>query len=90
VRRARVELDRARRAIDVATDTRAHAEEALKQAELTDTLIKKAWDNGAGTSLELVTAASALRAQRLQLALRDYDVLRARVVALFALSECTP
>ncbi|MGV3620768.1 MAG: TolC family protein, partial [Archangium sp.] len=30
VRRARVELDRARRAIEVATDTRTHAEEALK------------------------------------------------------------
>lgn len=90
VRRARVELDRARRAIEVANDSRTHAEAALKEAELTDTLIKKAWDNGAGTSLELVTAASALRAQRLQLALRDYDVLRARVVALFALSECQP
>lgn len=90
VRRARVELDRARRAIDVATASRKHAEEALAQSELTDRLIKKAWDNGAGTSLELVTAASALRAQRLQLALRDYDVLRARVAALFALSECNP
>jgi outer membrane protein TolC len=90
VRRARVEVDRARRAIEVATATRAQAEEALKQAELTDTLTKKAWDAGAGTSLELVTAASSLRAQRLQLALRDYDVLRARVVALFVLSECNP
>lgn len=90
LRRARVEVDRARRAIEVATETRAQAEEALKQAELTDTLTKKAWDAGAGTSLELVTAASALRAQRLQLALRDYDVLRARVAALFVLSECNP
>ena len=90
VRRARVEVERARRAIEVATATRAQAEEALKQAELTDALTKKAWDAGVGTSLELVTAAASLRTQRLQLALRDYDVLRARVVALFVLSECNP
>lgn len=90
VRRARVELERAKRGIDVANQSRTHAEEALTQAELTDTLTKKAWDDGAGTSLELVTSASQLRAQRLSLALRDYDVLRARVVALFALSECNP
>lgn len=89
-RGARVELQRAQRAIEVATRSRELAAEALRESELTDTLTKKAWDNGAGTSLELVTAASALRAQRLQLALKDYDVLRARVVALFALSECNP
>ncbi|MDP3155118.1 MAG: TolC family protein [Archangium sp.] len=90
VRQARVELERARRGIEVATDSRTQAEEALTQAVLTETLTRKAWDAGIGTSLELVTAASSVRAQRLTLALKDYDLLRARVVALFALSECSP
>lgn len=90
LRNARVELQRAQRGIEVATQSRELAKVAFEQAELTDSLIKKSWENGFGTSLELVTAASALRTQRLQLALKDYDVLRARVVALFALSECNP
>lgn len=89
-RRARVELERARRGIEVAQDARQAALDAVTQAEQTDALTKKAWDSGAGTSLELVTSASQLRAQRLTLALRDYEVLRARVVALFALTECSP
>lgn len=90
LREARVDLERARRGIAVAQDSRAQIAEALAQAEQTETLTRKAWDNGAGDSLELVTAASAVRNQRLALALKDYDVLRARVVALFALSECSP
>lgn len=90
VRNARVEVQRAQRGIEVARQSRELAQAALEQAELTDALVKKAWDSGLGTSLELVTAATALRTQRLQLALKEYDVLRARVVALFALSECNP
>jgi outer membrane protein TolC len=90
VRQARIELERARRGIEVANEGRAEAAEALAQAVQTELLTRKAWDSGIGTSLELVTAASSVRAQRLSLALKDYDVLRARVVALFALSECTP
>jgi outer membrane protein TolC len=90
LREAKVDLERARRGIEVAQDSRAQIAEALAQAEQTESLTRKAWDNGAGNSLELVTAASAVRNQRLALALKDYDVLRARVVALFALSECSP
>ncbi len=89
-RSARVEVSRARRSIEVAARSLALAQEALVEAEKTDELTRRAYEGGAGTSLELVTAASAVRAQRLAFALRDYDVLRARVAALFSLMECTP
>jgi outer membrane protein TolC len=87
-RAARVEVERARRGISVAEQARQIALAAAQEAAHTDALTRKAFDAGLGTSLELVTAASALRQQQLTLALREYDVLRARVVALFALAEC--
>ncbi len=89
-RAGRVDIDRARRGIDVAEQSRELARLSYEQAQKTDVLTRKAYDAGLGTSLELVTAASMLRQQQLALALRDYDVLRARVVALFALADCSP
>ncbi len=86
----RVDVDRARRQVEVANQARVIAAKALEQAERVDQLTRKAFDAGLGTSLELVTAASALRQQQLNLALREYDVVRARVVALFALADCPP
>ncbi len=89
-RQGTVDVARAQRAIDVAERSRSIAAASLEQAQKTEALTRKAWDAGFGTSLELVTAASALRAQQLTLAIRDYDVLRARVVFLFALANCSP
>lgn len=83
-----IEVERAKRGILVATRSKELAFAAAQQAAKTDALTRKAFDAGLGTSLELVTAASALRAQQLTLALREYDVIRAQVVALFALAEC--
>ncbi|MBL9039440.1 MAG: TolC family protein [Archangium sp.] len=87
-RQGRVEVERAKRGIDVAEKSRAIAAAAHEQSAKTDTLTRRAFDAGLGTSLELVTAASSLRQQQLNLALREYDVIRARVVALFALADC--
>jgi outer membrane protein TolC len=89
-RQGQVDVERAKRGVDVAQRSRELAAAALEHATRTETLTRKAFDAGLGTSLELVTAATSLRAQQLNLALKDYDVLRARVVALFALAECTP
>lgn len=89
-RQGQVDVERARRGVEVAQRSRELAGAALEHATRTETLTRKAFDAGLGTSLELVTAASSLRAQQLNVALKDYDVLRARVVALFSLSECTP
>ena len=87
-RTGRIDIERTRRGIEVATRSRDIAQKALTQAERIDALTRRAYDAGLGTSLELVTAASQLRQSQLTLALREYDVLRARVVALFALAEC--
>jgi outer membrane protein TolC len=88
VRAARVDLDRARRGVEVAEAARQVAARALEYASRSDQLVRKSFGGGLGTSLELVTAAAALRQQQLTLAVRESDVLRARVVALFALAEC--
>jgi outer membrane protein TolC len=89
-RAARFDLDRARRGVEVAEASRAVAARALEYASRTDQQVRQAYQAGLGTSLELVTAAAALRQQQLTVALRDYDVLRARVAALLALAECAP
>lgn len=88
-RAGRIDVERARRGVQVALKSRELAQKALTESERIDALTRKAFDAGIGTSLELVTAASQLRQQQLALALKDYDVLRARVVALFALADCS-
>ena len=40
------------------------------------------------TGLELVTAAQALREAEIQLALRDFELVRARVLAVLVLASC--
>lgn len=89
-RTARFDVARARRSIEVADASRALAARALEQATRSDGLVRRSFEAGLGTSLELVSAASALRQQQVSLALREYEVLRARVAALFALAECAP
>jgi len=89
-RAGKVDVDRSRRQVEVALRAKELAAKALEQAERVDQLTRKAFDAGLGTSLELVTAASGLRQQQLNVALREYDVVRARVVALFALADCPP
>lgn len=89
-RQGTIDVARAQRGVQVAEQSRRIAAAALEQARKTEALTRKAWDAGLGTSLELVTAATQLRAQEITLAIRDYDVLRARVVAVFALSNCPP
>ncbi len=87
-RQGKIDVERAKRGIAVAEKSREIAAAAFEQSSKTDSLTRRAFDAGLGTSLELVTAASSLRQQQLNLALREYDVIRARVVALFALADC--
>lgn len=89
-RAARVDLERARRGVEVAEASRAVSARALEYASRSDQLVRRSFQAGLGTSLELVSAAAALRQQQLDLALKEYAVLRARVAALFALAECGP
>jgi outer membrane protein TolC len=43
---------------------------------------------GQGTSLDLVISAGSLRQAQINRALRDFDLVRARIDALLALADC--
>jgi outer membrane protein TolC len=53
-----------------------------------DRLTRTAYLEGRGTSLELVTAAQGLREAEIQLALREFDLVKARIAAILALATC--
>ena len=87
-RQATIEITQARRAVDVAGQSREVSEKARDLAKETDRLVRTAYQEGRGTSLELVAAATTLRQAEITLALREFDVVRARVAAVIALSVC--
>ena len=47
-----------------------------------------AYQTGQGTSLELVTASEAHRQAELNLALAEFNVVKARLLAMLALATC--
>jgi outer membrane protein, multidrug efflux system len=87
-RKAVIEVTQARRSVGVAEDRRKVAVQARDLAAENDRLTRTAYLEGRGTSLELVTAAQALREAEIQLALRDFDLVKARVAAVLALALC--
>jgi outer membrane protein TolC len=87
-RQATIEVTQARRAVEVTNQSRLVAEKARDLAKETDRLVRTAYQEGRGTSLELVAAATTLRQAEISLALREFEVVRARVAAVIALSTC--
>ncbi|MBX3210330.1 MAG: TolC family protein [Labilithrix sp.] len=87
-RQATIEVTQARRGVSVAEDRRRVAGETRDLAAENDRLTRTAYLEGRGTSLELVTAAQALREAEIQLAVRDFELVRARVLAILALASC--
>lgn len=87
-RKATIEVTQARRAVSVAEDSRKVAAAARDLAAETDRLTRTSYLEGRGTSLELVTAAQALRQAEIQLAVQDFNLVKARVAAVLALSLC--
>jgi outer membrane protein TolC len=87
-RTATVEVAQAQRSITVAEDALDVARQAEKLAAEVDRLTQTSYRTGQGTSLELVLAAAALRQAQVELALREFDLVRARLDALFALARC--
>lgn len=87
-RTATVEVAQARRSVTVADASLAVARQAQQQASEVDRLTLTAYRAGQGTSLELVIAAAALRQADIQLAIREFELVRARLDALFALARC--
>lgn len=88
-RGATVEIEQARRNVVVSEQTLAVAKQARDLAAQVDALTQTAYRAGQGTSLELITAAQALRSAEIDLALREFDVVKSRLDALFTLARCT-
>jgi outer membrane protein, multidrug efflux system len=87
-RQAIIQVEQARRDVGVAEDSRRVAASARALAAETDRLTRVGYIEGQGTSLELVIAAAALREADITLALREFDLVKARVLAILALANC--
>jgi outer membrane protein TolC len=87
-RQAIVQVEQARRDVGVAEQSRKVAFDARALAAETDRLTRAGYVEGQGTSLELVIAAAALREADITLALRDFDLVKARVLAILSLANC--
>lgn len=87
-RNAAIQLVQAQRGVPVAEQSRKVAADARALAAEVDRLTQVGYMSGQGTSLELVTAASALRSAEINLALQDFQLVKARVLALLQLANC--
>ncbi len=83
-----IQVDQARRAVVVASDARKVAVDAEAHALEVDHMTQVGFLTGQGTSLDLVVSAAALRQAQIGRALRDFDLVRARIDALLALADC--
>jgi outer membrane protein, multidrug efflux system len=87
-RTAIIEVTQARRGVTVAEDRRRVATSARDLAAETDRLTRLSYQEGRGTSLELIAAAQSLRESEIQLALREFELVKARVLSVLALASC--
>jgi outer membrane protein TolC len=87
-RRAQLQVTQAFRGVQVAELNLSVAVKAREIAAETARLARVAFMNGSGTSFDLVDTASRLRQAELDLAVKQFQVLRARIAALLALASC--
>lgn len=88
-RQAEVEIARAQRAVSIASAQRQVYADARAAAVESDDLTQTAFHTGQGTSLELVLAAAQRRQAEINVAVGDFDIVRARVADLIAHARCT-
>jgi outer membrane protein TolC len=87
-RQAIIQVEQAQRQLVVAEDSDKVAREQRDLAAQNDQMTQLAYAAGQGTSLELVTASEAHRQAEINLALQDFNVVKARILALLALATC--
>lgn len=87
-RRAQLQVTQALRLVTVAETNLTVSAKARDIAAETARLARVAFVNGSGTSFDLVDTASKARQAELDLIVKQFEVLRARVAALLALSSC--
>lgn len=89
IRRAEMEVKQAIRAIDVAKANLKVSERAREIAAESARLSKIAFVNGSGTSFDLVDTARRLREAELDLAIKEFELVRAKITAFLALASCS-
>jgi outer membrane protein TolC len=87
-RTGNIQVVQARRAVQVAEQSRKVAADARALAAEVERLTRTGYQEGRGTSLELVVAAASLRQADITLALREFELVRARILAILALARC--
>jgi outer membrane protein TolC len=87
-RQALIQVAQAQRQLTVAELADKVATEQRDLAAKNDLMTQTAYMAGQGTSLELVTASEAHRQAELNLALSDFNVVKARILAVLALATC--
>lgn len=87
-RLARVEANQAQRAVEVATRNLAVAGKSRQLAAEGARLSRIAFVSGHGNSFDLIDADRRLRSAELDLAVKEFELIRAQIAALLALSSC--
>jgi outer membrane protein TolC len=87
-RQAIIQVQQTQRQLVVAEQSDEVAREQRDLALRNDQMTQTAYSVGQGTSLELVTASEQHRQQELNLALQDFGVVKARILAVLALATC--
>lgn len=85
---AQLQITQSLRAVKVAEASLAVSTRTREVSAETDRLARVAFLNGSGTTFDLVDNARRLREAELDLTIKEFDVLRARIAALLALSSC--
>jgi outer membrane protein TolC len=87
-RRAQLEVTQSMRGVTVAGANLAVSARTREIAQQTARLTRIAYLNGTGTSFDLVDSARRLREAELDFAVKEFEVLRAKITALLALATC--
>ncbi|GMV17602.1 MAG: TolC family protein [Sorangiineae bacterium PRO1] len=87
-RLARVEGQQAQRAVEVAKQNLAVAGKSRQLATESARLARIAFVSGHGNSFDLIDADRRLRSAELDLAVKEFELIRAQIAALLALSTC--
>jgi outer membrane protein TolC len=88
-RNASLQVTQALRAVQVAEANLAVSAKTREIDAETARLSKISFLNGSGTSFDLVTTEANLRVAEVDLAVKEFDVMQAKIAALLALSSCS-
>jgi outer membrane protein TolC len=87
-RQVRLEILQAQRAVDVAQQNLAVTAKSRELAAEGARLARIAFLSGRGNSFDLIDADRRLRSAELELAVKEFGLVRAQIAALLALSTC--